>query len=318
MPTDFTPLQQSAIAFQNQDVCVVAGPGSGKTTVLVERFYRLVEQHAFDLRHILAITFTEKAAANMKAKIAAAFEHNPAKQAEVENAWISTIHGFCTRLLKENAVAADLNPAFAVLDQYESEDLQRECMSAVLDQMLELRRPEVLEMMAALARPDIAWHLLNVWDAIRSAGLEIDEVRAIPAPCPPVTPNELAWELRAAINWTPGSAVQREHHRELRELLQRIESEQTPAAVFSLRINLGRVPTPHRDPLRIFRDKTLAEYTEHLLNLRVAPHRALIFDIFELFVATYSRRKADLARLDFADLERHSIRLLSDADRRPT
>ena len=90
MEPDFTALQEAAIAWRQQDVCVVAGPGSGKTTVLVERFFQLVETHDFDLRHILAITFTEKAAANMKAKIAAAFAHNPDKQAEVDNAWIST------------------------------------------------------------------------------------------------------------------------------------------------------------------------------------------------------------------------------------
>ena len=69
--TNFTPSQLRAIEYRNLDVCVVAGPGSGKTTVLVERFRHLVEDRGFDLRHILAITFTEKAAANMKAKLAA-------------------------------------------------------------------------------------------------------------------------------------------------------------------------------------------------------------------------------------------------------
>ena len=67
-------------------------------------------------------------------------------------AWISTIHGFCTRLLKENAIAAGIDPAFSVLDQYEAEDLQRECMSEALDAMLAARRHETLAMMAALAQ----------------------------------------------------------------------------------------------------------------------------------------------------------------------
>src|SRR5436305_6979395 len=163
METNFTPLQQEAVTWREKDVCVVAGPGSGKTTVLVERFFRLVENHGFGLPQILAITFTEKAAANMKAKIAKAFESDPARHGEVENAWISTIHGFCTRLLKENAVAAGIDPGFSVLDQYEAEDLQRECMTEALDTTLAERRSETLALMAALSQPDVAWHLINTW-----------------------------------------------------------------------------------------------------------------------------------------------------------
>ena len=60
----------------HQDTCVVAGPGSGKTTVLVEYFRRLVEAGADPLR-ILAITFTEKAAGNMRDKLAEAFRDEP-------------------------------------------------------------------------------------------------------------------------------------------------------------------------------------------------------------------------------------------------
>ena len=70
----FTPAQIAAmdITRRHQDACVVAGPGSGKTTVLVEYFRRLVEAGADPLR-ILAITFTEKAAGNMRDPLAEAF-----------------------------------------------------------------------------------------------------------------------------------------------------------------------------------------------------------------------------------------------------
>ena len=313
MEPDFTALQEAAIAWRQQDVCVVAGPGSGKTTVLVERFFQLVEAHDFDLRHILAITFTEKAAANMKAKIAAAFAHNPDKQAEVDNAWISTIHGFCTRLLKENAVAAGIDPAFSVLDQYEAEDLQRECMSGALDQVLELRPAETRALMEALAQPDIAWHLLNTWEAIRSAGMEIAEVRRMPGPWQPVTARELAWELRQAISgWVPKTPVQREEHAGLMEWARRMEREETPEAVLSHNANLRRVTDPHKEAIRKLREVRIAAFRETLRDARTAPHRALIFDIFERFIEAYSQRKAVMARLDFADLERHAISLLRD------
>src|SRR3954468_2546638 len=117
---NFTPHQLDAIAWKNLDACVVAGPGSGKTTVLVERYRALVEQHHIDPRNILAITFTEKAAANMKAKLAELFEHDPLRLRELESAYVSTIHGFCARLLRENAIAAGIDPRFDVLDARES------------------------------------------------------------------------------------------------------------------------------------------------------------------------------------------------------
>src|SRR5437763_491896 len=112
----FTEHQLDAIDWKNQDACVVAGPGSGKTTVLVERYRSLVEQHGLDPRNILAITFTEKAAANMKAKLAELFAHDPLRLRDLESAYVSTIHGFCARILRENAIAAGIDPRFTVLD----------------------------------------------------------------------------------------------------------------------------------------------------------------------------------------------------------
>ena len=130
---DFTSQQNDAIAWRGKDACVVAGPGSGKTTVFVERFYRLVEHERFRPDEILAITFTEKAAANMKAKLNEKFRHDDLRLRELESAWVSTIHGFCARLLREEAIAAGIDPRFRVLDARESDDLQFECLYAALD-----------------------------------------------------------------------------------------------------------------------------------------------------------------------------------------
>src|SRR5947209_5753244 len=113
MPT-FTDQQQHAIDYKKQDACVVAGPGSGKTTVLVERYRSLIEDHRLEPRNILAITFTEKAAANMKAKLSELFAHSPLRLRDLESAYVSTIHGFCARILKENSIAAGIDPRFTV------------------------------------------------------------------------------------------------------------------------------------------------------------------------------------------------------------
>src|SRR5580658_7237366 len=153
---ELTSHQLDAVDYRQLDACVVAGPGSGKTTVLVERYRSLIEDYRFEPRQILAITFTEKAAANMKAKLAELFAHDPIRLRDLESAWVSTIHGFCARLLKENAIAAGIDPRFTVLDARESEDLQFACLSAALDELVEHRRTETLELIEALQTPYIA------------------------------------------------------------------------------------------------------------------------------------------------------------------
>src|ERR1700729_502849 len=110
----FTREQEGAIDIERlgEDACVVAGPGSGKTTVLVERYRALIEEQGFEPRNILAITFTEKAAANMKSRLAELFAHNAILLRDVEAGYVSTIHGFCARVLRDNAIAAGIDPRF--------------------------------------------------------------------------------------------------------------------------------------------------------------------------------------------------------------
>ena len=95
---ELTQEQRQAVQRTGQDVCVVAGPGSGKTRVLTERFAWLVEQWQTDPTRILAITFTEKAATEIKARLIKRFEHSAEHREAVERAWVSTIHGFCTQI----------------------------------------------------------------------------------------------------------------------------------------------------------------------------------------------------------------------------
>ncbi|MEO7650895.1 MAG: UvrD-helicase domain-containing protein, partial [Bryobacteraceae bacterium] len=118
---EFTEQQINAIGMHRLgvDTCVVAGPGSGKTTVLIERFRSLVASGVHPLR-ILAITFTEKATANMRSKLMAAFAGQAEILSEIQRAWVSTVDGFCTRLLKENAIQAGLDPRFRVWNEIEA------------------------------------------------------------------------------------------------------------------------------------------------------------------------------------------------------
>ena len=131
----FTDEQLAAIERREGDLLLDAGAGSGKTSVLVERFVRSVLEDGIEVGAILTITFTEKAAAEMRERIRrrlreiAATDPGPAHPRAdeaaraTEGAFISTIHGFCARLLRAHALAAGLDPAFVVLDAPDAERL---------------------------------------------------------------------------------------------------------------------------------------------------------------------------------------------------
>ena len=115
----FSDEQLAAIRARGELITVSAGAGSGKTRVLVERFIDLVQRDGVSPLEILSITFTEKAAAEMKERIVRRFEEREdvANRRQAEAAYISTIHGFCSRILRENPLAARLDPSFRVMDE---------------------------------------------------------------------------------------------------------------------------------------------------------------------------------------------------------
>ena len=105
----FNASQQEAIDARNRNILVSAAAGSGKTTVMVEKIRRtLIEHPEASISQFLVITFTRDAAQNMKDKLRGLLEEaaqegtEAAARAlgEIETASISTIHSFCTQLLK--------------------------------------------------------------------------------------------------------------------------------------------------------------------------------------------------------------------------
>jgi len=146
--------EQRAAILTPGNVLIRAGAGSGKTEVLARRFVALVAGDIKDYPplsplQVAAITFTEKAAYDMRERIAAVLEerlqserrgdlrtHLFTAHRQLTAARISTIHAFCGRILRENAIAAALDPDFEVLDEYESQTfLERVCREFLIDKV---------------------------------------------------------------------------------------------------------------------------------------------------------------------------------------
>lgn len=143
---NLTPQQLAAIEIEGRSLLVEAGAGTGKTAVLVQRFLRLLERHPdWPIDSIVAVTFTEKATREMRSRIRAAVEARAA-QAGIDSPWqarrreldrlaVSTIHGLCARILRENPIAANVDPRFTVLEESDTALLREETARQVLAEL---------------------------------------------------------------------------------------------------------------------------------------------------------------------------------------
>ena len=113
-----SPARDRAVSDLASNLAVMAGAGAGKTTVLVNRFVQISRMESLGPERVLAITFTRKAAVEMKERAVREFEK--AGQVDLrrrtEAAYISTIHGFAERLLRERPFEARIDPSFTVLN----------------------------------------------------------------------------------------------------------------------------------------------------------------------------------------------------------
>ncbi len=191
-------------------------------------------------------------------------------------------------------------------------------MHAALDELVSLRREDALALIEALHVPSLAADLIRAYDAIRSAGKTIAEVRAMPNPGADITPAMMMDSLRVLVeSWTSSlSAVNRTHRDELLEWSERIASAEDPvAAVLShaCPLNLNKVPRHDRDPLRQFKE-ALPYLTAWALDRYTASFRDTIFHVLARFDERYAERKLAMGALDFNDLERRAVRLLRERD----
>ena len=144
-----TEQQRTAVFNRGGSILVSAAAGSGKTKVLVDRIlsYLMDPNDPANLDEFLIITYTKAAASELRGKIAAklgehiaAIPQNRHLQQQLQRLFltkISTVHGFCGDLLRENAYRLDLSADFRVGDENECRELREQAMTMVLDSAFE-------------------------------------------------------------------------------------------------------------------------------------------------------------------------------------
>ncbi len=187
--------RRRAVAETNQSFIVEASAGTGKTRTLIDRILRLVLEKGpagppLALSQVCAITFTEKAAGEMKVRLRQHFEQiildpaaspahlERAREAlnDLETAAISTFHSFAVSLLKERPIEAALDPRFVALDEIRSELFFRKVWQPWIARALEERTPALEKALRNGIRLEVLEELARIlrlkWLAIRN--LECD------------------------------------------------------------------------------------------------------------------------------------------------
>lgn len=369
-----TPAQQQAVVTVDKSLLVSAAAGSGKTTVLADRCVHLVcdAEPPCDVDELLVVTFTEAAAAEMKTRIGQSLRRrfheqptdNLARQlALIDQAQVSTLHGFCARLLRQHFHIANIDPAFRILDGDEARLLRLQiarelfrdsydglpgfaqfidCYGEGNDERLACLLVDTHEMLCSLTDPN-SWlkeadrrltecatgsledaqlgEVLREWvdnelrDLQRRCDGALRQLRQINFPI---------YERYVKENFVPVIA----------DLRSTFQSDGLDALVESLDFKFPSLPrTPKTLPnkerataaiedLKTCMNKGTWREVLRFSSLQwqqgmraTLPHARTLFELIKQFAIRYRRAK-DLSRsLDFADLERYTLKVLSEKGR---
>lgn len=179
MTRRLTPDQARAVESVLGDFVISAGAGSGKTTVLASRFARAllgdegVGACEADIERILTITFTSKAAAEVAERVRREVieKVSPRLGRRIEDAWISTIHTLCGRLVRRHALEAGVEPGFSQADDVEARLLQAEAFESAA-KALYLRDADATALLDAYPYDTIMSAALRIHDQVRAMGLD--------------------------------------------------------------------------------------------------------------------------------------------------
>jgi ATP-dependent helicase/nuclease subunit A len=311
-----TPEQAAAISARGHDVLLEAGAGTGKTGAMVDRYCRLVCDSGLAPDAVLAFTFTDKAAAELRQRVRAELarraergsERAAAVLAGIGGAWVTTIHGFCNRVLAAHPVAAGVDPGFRVLDAPETARAAREAFDDALVEFLAGGDAAKEETVAAYDLEGLRAMIVGVHAELRSRGVDRPRLPELPAPDP-----EAAIARAAAA--ASGCLAELKEGDPKRELPERALARLSAPG-----------PAPGLDELRAFatgsKAKALAPYREAIeaaiARVAEAGEGGLAYrhlaELLELFSARFEAAKDRRAGIDFEDLQIIAARLLERAE----
>ena len=317
MTVAFTSEQRAAIDDRAGSALLAANAGSGKTAVMAERCVEAVLRDGVPVGSILALTFTEKAAGELRERIRRRFlalgEEEHAR--EVDAGWIGTIHGFCARILRSRPLAAGLDPRFEVLDEGAAERLARDAYERAFEAWVADRGGPAVDVAAAFG-PGLRDVVLGAHSTLRSRG-ETRPLLPVPPAAPDPDPAELAAARAAAARClaTAGNGKRLEEALDALEVCDRVlaasvSGDEASGRGSGIPVPAALAPAELKKGSKALEQEPCAGYRTAWAAYRqgCADHHARlalieIADLLTRFSAAYAEAKAARAGLDFEDLE---------------
>jgi ATP-dependent exoDNAse (exonuclease V) beta subunit len=307
-----TPKQKDVIETLDRPLFVAAGAGSGKTEVVMQRFVEALSTNFAEVDQILTITFTDKAAGEMidRARRLLKKRNMLAERRRIEQARISTIHGFCSSLIRSHALALGLDPNFTVADESQSRLLKEESFKSCLERLI-LKRGEPFVEIMFNCDPNRDGSLFktidSLYESLRCRGQARPEclIPAIDVEGAVKNLQDSIAEAHGAMEAAGSKAPSITRSLEGLDLaLQQNDRRQT------VRLILQNKPSTNckaKDALEI----VIAARKAYLdaLHLNVVE---LLQELLTLFADEYARNKRRAGLLDFEDLQLEAYRLLNE------
>ena len=288
------PEQQAAVEATGR-VFVSAGAGTGKTAVLVERFARAVCDEGIDVDSILVITYTKRAAGELRARIRQELRNRGRADLarELDAAWISTIHGFCNRLLKTYPFEAGLDPRFRELDETQAPVLSGEAFDEALEGFCAEEQPERLQLLTTYGARGLRRMITGIYETLRSAGrdlvLELGEGSSLPERL-----EELKTAARCLVDDSAATDLQRSNAAALLEL---VSADPRPDDLLDLKAHRAS-----GERAASYEEARVA--TQHAaLDQLAMRDRDLVQELLNRFADAYAAAKRRESALDFEDLQ---------------
>jgi len=297
------PEQRAAIEARGH-VFVSAGAGTGKTLVLVERFANAVCDEGLDVGSVLVITYTERAAGELRGRIRRELLDRGRDDLarELDGAWISTIHGFCHRLLKTYPFAAGLDPRFRVLDDSQARVLRGEAFEEALGEFCAGDDPRRLRLLATYGAGGLRRMLTGVYETLRAAGRPLD-LRLGEGPALAQRVEALREAARCLVD-EEGHEEQRAQAARMLELLERDRQAEDLLDISELATRGG--------PRERFESYEAARKAveQAALDELAKRDRDLLQELLEGFARAYAGAKERESGVDFEDLQLNARDLL--------
>jgi len=303
----FTAEQGAAIERRRGAFALAAAAGSGKTSVLVERYVRAVTEDGIDPARILAITFTDRAAGELRARVRSRLIVAGRREAARESAaaFVSTFHGFCARILRSHAVIAGLPAEFGLLGDAQAATLRERAFDEALAGWLD--GDGALELAASFGVDGLRAALAAAYDELRSRG---ERAPALPAPAPRHDADVARARLAAAAAEL-GRELAGDAPCALADCAQLLAAGGLPAPGL-----VGDLALPRRgngaSAAAVEYERARVCFEEACADAAGIPAVESLDLLLRAFGGRYTERKRQRGMLDFDDLELEAAALLAE------